>query len=411
MKLPAIKASIGKWTYYQTILTFEQVSQFVEKIDDNLYESQALRDLLQRSITKNYLSIKEYILNQPDLFMSSIVLAVYNDYPNWQQIIVKFGDGKFNQFGLLDFPGHHKIFPLDGQHRVEGIKEAIKDNPELKSEQIGVIFVGHKDDLEGKKRSRRLFTTLNRYAKPVSLRDSIALDEDDTVAIATRVILEELPLFKGDRVIDVKGKAIPKTNTRAFTSIITFYQCNLEFFKTFYNSNFNEKPTKRSIDKYLKFRPSEDSIENFKNHLIRIWKEFADNSDSIESYLGSKKMPAEQFRNSINGGHLLFRPVGLLPFVKAVCEIHVRTKKSFKQIFIDFNKVDMQLNKKPWISVVWNDVEKKMIMNAGQLTYLLLLFKFDRTILSDKENNKLKEGYAAATGLELKNVDVELKKI
>src|SRR5699024_5656182 len=105
------------------------------------------------------------------------------------------------QMGLLDFPGNHKIFPVDGQHRVEGIKAALLEKPELKDQKIAVIFIGHKNDEAGKQRTRRLFTTLNRYAKPVLLDDIIALDEDDVVAITTRFLLEEYDLFTGKRVV------------------------------------------------------------------------------------------------------------------------------------------------------------------------------------------------------------------
>lgn len=70
MKIPALKAKIGNWDYYVTTLTFEQVSAFVSKIDEHLHKSESLKDLIQRSITNNYLSIKEYIVNQPEVFLT-----------------------------------------------------------------------------------------------------------------------------------------------------------------------------------------------------------------------------------------------------------------------------------------------------------------------------------------------------
>ena len=167
MKIPALRAKIGTWTYYITTLTFQQVSDSVSKIDDELHKSESLRDIIQRSITNNYLSIKDYVINQPDLFFNSLVLAAYNDYPNWIEIEVTYDDDETYQIGLLEFPAQHKIFPVDGQHRVEGIKAALKEKPELKSEQIGAIFIGYQSDEMGMQRTRRLFTTLNRYAKPV----------------------------------------------------------------------------------------------------------------------------------------------------------------------------------------------------------------------------------------------------
>ena len=131
MKIPALKAKIGDWDYYVTTLTFEQVSRFVSKIDEQLHKSESLKDLIQRSITNNYLSIKEYIINQPSVFFNSLVLAVYDEYPKWQEIEFKFDGEETYQMGLLDFPGNHKIFPVDGQHRVEGIKASLKEDPNL----------------------------------------------------------------------------------------------------------------------------------------------------------------------------------------------------------------------------------------------------------------------------------------
>jgi DNA sulfur modification protein DndB len=86
MRIPALRAHIGNWTYYVTTLTFEQVSNVISPIDDELHKSESLRDLIQRSITNNYISIKDYIINQPELFFNSLVLAVYDDYPDWREI-------------------------------------------------------------------------------------------------------------------------------------------------------------------------------------------------------------------------------------------------------------------------------------------------------------------------------------
>jgi len=72
MKIPALKAKIGNWDYYVTTLTFKQVETYVSKIDDNLHKSESLKDLIQRSITNNFKSIKEYILNQPEVFFNSL---------------------------------------------------------------------------------------------------------------------------------------------------------------------------------------------------------------------------------------------------------------------------------------------------------------------------------------------------
>lgn len=410
MKIPALKAKIGDWDYYVTTLTFEQVSQYVSKIDEHLHKSESLQDLIQRSITKNFISIKDYIINQPSVFFNSIVLAVYDDYPNWQEIEFKYDDTETYQMGLLDFPANHKIFPVDGQHRVEGIKAALKAKPKLKDQRIAAIFIGHKNDDAGKQRTRRLFTTLNRYAKPVSLDDIIALDEDDSIAITTRYLLEEYDLFTGKRVINAKQKAIPTTNKDAITSIITLYQSNLELFKVFYEEKLQKKPTKNKVSEYLKFRPSIEDIEAFREFCVNYWDAFKTKLSFITEYTDTDENSAETFRNNETGGNLLFRPIGLLPFVKSSLLIYQREDKTFEQIFEQFNEVNFDINSKPWLNVVWNQIEKKMIMGSDSLTQLLLVYLYSNNILTAKELQKLKEGYASkiSYGQDLNNVLQEI---
>ena len=410
MKIPALRAKIGDWDYYVTTLTFQQVSQFVSKIDEHLHKSESLQDLIQRSITKNFISIKDYIINQPSVFFNSLVLAVYDDYPNWQEIEFKYDDTETYQMGLLDFPGNHKIFPVDGQHRVEGIKAALKEKPELKDQKIAAIFIGHKNDDAGKQRTRRLFTTLNRYAKPVLLDDIIALDEDDTVAITTRYLLEEYDLFTGKRVIYAKQKAIPTTNKEAITSIITLYQANLELFKVFYEEKFNKKPTQKVLGEYLKFRPANEDIEAFREFCISYWDAFKTKLLFISEYVNTEENSADAYRNNETGGNLLFRPIGLLPFVKSSLLIYQREEKTFDQIFERFNEVNFNINSKPWLNVVWNQIEKKMIMSSDSVTQNLLIYLYADNILTEKELRKLKEGYASKISYE-QDIDNVLEEI
>lgn len=394
MNIPALKAKIGTWDYYVTVLTFEQVDKYVSKIDDQLHKSESLKDLIQRSITDNYKSLKEYIIKQPELFFNSLVLAVYDDFPSWREIEFKYSNVESYSMGLLEFPGNHKIFPVDGQHRVEGIKAALIENPKLANEKIAAIFIGHKNDDSGKKRTRRLFSTLNRYAKPVTPDDIIALDEDDSAAIMTRELLEEYDLFTGKRVVYAKQKAIPFNNNDAITSIITLYQANIELFKAHYFEVHNKKLTKKGLEEQLKFRPSEKEFNSYRKFSYKFWDGFK-GLDFIKSFMSQKDHFAKPFRNNEKGGNLIFRPVGFLPFVKAAILIKFRKGDSFKEIFKELQKLDFEINNKPWQYVVWTPVEKKMIMNSASLTELLIIFLFDKKLITEAELKKLKAGYAS----------------
>lgn len=401
MKIPAIRAKIGNWTYYITTMTFDQVATHVSKVDDELHKSASLKELIQRSISENYISIKSYILNQSELFFNSLVLAVYNDYPIWQEIELKYDNGEIYHVGLLDFPKAHKIFPVDGQHRVEGIKAALIERPEFANQTIGAIFIGHSNDENGMQKTRRLFSTLNRYAKPVTMDDIIALDEDDAIAIITRDLLEEHSLFTGKRVTKSQNKAIPNDDKDAITSIITLYDCNEELLKLFReeqkNTNPNKERDKKKLTEYLKFRPEETELQNFKEMCFKFWDLFVESFPDVKNFIQSESTkPALTYRNNDNGGNLLFRPAGLLPFVTASMEIHKRIGLSFKDIFDKFSKIDFIISNEPWRQVMWNSYSNTMIVSNQLTTRFLLLYLFDKSILKPKELKTLKTKYAAA---------------
>ncbi len=416
MKIPAIRAKMGDWTYYVSTLTFQQVNDYVSKIDEELHRSENLKELIQRSITNNYLGIKNYILNQPELFFNSLVLAVYNDYPYWQEIEIKYDNQETFKVGLLDFPSKHKIFPIDGQHRVEGIKAALAERPELGETMISTIFIGHKNDEVGMKRTRRLFSTLNRYAKPVTMDDIIALDEDDSVAIVTRNLLEEFPLFQEKRVTKNNNKSIPNDDKRSFTSIITLYDCNLELLKLFRNhlkeNKLNIESNNKNLKEYLKFRPKEEELMNFEIMCQNFWTDFVKSFKYVEDFITNNSNEAAlKYRNNEDGGNLLFRPVGLLPFVQASVEIKKRTGLPFRVIFECFCKIDFVVSKKPFKQVLWNDFEKTMLMGNQKLTKLILMYKFDKQILELIEIETLKTKYAAAINFQGENTESVLHEI
>ena len=131
MKLPAIRSKMGIWIYYIASLSFKEVANYVKPINDELHKSELLSQMIQRSITENYKSIANYLLTQEERFFNALILAVYDGQPVWNEIrIDDINCDDSYSLGILTLTGEEKIFPVDGQHRVEGIKLAIKKNPE-----------------------------------------------------------------------------------------------------------------------------------------------------------------------------------------------------------------------------------------------------------------------------------------
>jgi DNA sulfur modification protein DndB len=402
MKIPAIRAKVGIWVYYVSTLTYAQVKEYVKRVDDELHKSTVLREMLQRSITDNYKQIATYISQQEERFFNALVLAVYDGDPQWHEIRLNYGDGEeYYDIGLLELTGQEKIFPVDGQHRVEGIKKVLSESSDFDEERIPVIFIGHKNDDDGMKRARRLFSTLNRYAKPVSKRDIIALDEDDSVAIASRELIEAHPLFENERILDSKSKAIPESNKKAFTTIITFYECNFELMHLF----LEDKTVKDSDGKimrgsskakeYIRFRPDQPKLDAFISLCVGFWNAVSSEISCVSKYLASD--PATEYFRNRDGGLLPFRPAALIPFVRAAIHIHTKTNGSFAEVLRKINTLPLKISDNTWAGILWDNNNKKMLMNHKKVVELRLIHLYDPILLVEKEKCDLVNGYASVT--------------
>lgn len=164
LKMPSIRSKMGIWMYYVGTLSFREVAEYVHPINDELHKSVLLSQMIQRSITENYKSIANYLITQEERFFNALILAVYDGQPEWNEVrIDDVGNSDSYSLGILTLTGKEKIFPVDGQHRVAGIKKALENNPELQTERVPVIFIGHSKDEIGMQRTGRMFSTLNRY--------------------------------------------------------------------------------------------------------------------------------------------------------------------------------------------------------------------------------------------------------
>lgn len=412
--IPAIRGYIGQLVYYTATFTFKQIAERVKPINDELHNSKSLSEQLQRALTDNHKSIKEYILTQKEHFFNALVLAVYDGDPTWNELDLEFQGNRYYSMGFLRLNGQEHIFPVDGQHRVEGIKEALNENPKLKDEEISVIFIGHHDTPEGKEKTRRIFSTLNRYAKPVSTGDNIALDEDDVVAITTRDLLENCPLFMNDNVnIDKKSsKALADNDDKSFTSLITLYDTN-KIIYTYYKSISDHQGklyNNKKIAGFLKFRPQQKEIDRFYNYLMDFWNMFIIYFSGVEHYVENceDEKAASVYRNRETGGLLYFRPVALPQLIKAIFETKFRSGTELRDCMLKYAQIKMCISEKPWSNILWDNRTKTMIMKYKKTIFHILINMYDSSLLTDKEKNTLVKNFAEANEIDEKKALCEL---
>lgn len=397
---PAIRSGMGIWNYYVSTLTMAQISKYV-KMPDEIYQSEKISELLQRTLTDNAKAIYEYLKKEDERFFNSLVLAVYDGNPKWHEGVFKMGGQEFTNIGVLELTGEEKVFPVDGQHRVAAIKELVANQEANNEEEVPVIYIAHINDASGIRRTRKLFTTLNRYAKPVKLNEIIALDEDDLVAINTRRLVEDNALFGKERLAYTKTESIGKSDKKSLSTIITIYHCNCDLLDAFIYDN---KMPKKD---YKRYREDDAVIDKFWDYIICFWNALIKKISDLDSYM--KKEPDASLFRTDDGGNMLFRPAGLKAFVEAAVEIHIATKDSFDEIFNRFSKLDLNLSSSPWQNVLWNN--GKMIMNNKKLVKQLLFYYYNENIRNEKGKGLVDRvwmisEYKALLGSELKEKEI-----
>ncbi len=149
---------------------------------------------------------------------------------------------------------------------MEGIKQALSDDPKYGSVEFSVLLLCHKAGEEGRERTRRLFTTLNRYAVPVSKYDKIALDEDDALAIVTRRLLNDHPFLSGARTAYSKSAAISTADKTSLTTLPVVYSTAVTIIKG--RSIGGETWTSKRIP-YP--RPTDDQISDLLAEASEYW--------------------------------------------------------------------------------------------------------------------------------------------
>lgn len=370
--LPALRGVMGDWVYYSCLMDLGELSSRVDYAEE-IHNNKAFSDMIQRQI-KNARStqIADYLKEQPDRFFNSLVVATYEGQPNWHALsdvrnsarideLKNLSEEIISSVGFLTFRGDEKLFALDGQHRLAGIKKAVKNGLDGDPyDEVSVIFVAHRNTKEGIVRTRRLFTTLNKTAKPVSKNDIIALDEDDVMAICVRRLIEETDLFSGNRIAFVAKNNMPTNNIESLTTIGNLYDVLKILFTTV---NLDPKNQKISLPRV---RPDDQILDKYfdlaKTYFLHLQKNFKE----IDEFFNARdtKSVIKKYRGS-HGGNVLFRPIGLEIMTLVISRLaeSVGITEAVKAAA----KLPSNLNEAPYEHLMW-DSARKVMLNSHKIT-------------------------------------------
>lgn len=371
--LPALRAKFGDWWYYVTTMTFSQVAEAIQPVNE-IHEKKELTTWIQREIQpERRQQIADYLTKQPQRFFNALVVGIYGGEPAWFPVTVgdspnlkevEVAERERTAFGLLSLAGSEEIFAIDGQHRVEGIKLALAATPELGAEEQCVIFVAHHTTSAGRERTRRLFSTLNKYAKPVSKAELIALSEDDAFAIVTRRFIDDYEGLSADFVPFTKTAGIPSGDEVSITTVVALYDLVREI--SFPAGSKDRKSAEVGP-------PRAEQVETIYKQAAAFWDAVKANVPEIRKVCASK--PGDKMANRYRtpkGGHLLFRPAGMHAFVRAT-RIMVDRGIALPQAVKKLSAAPMQLGEAPWKDVLWKPSTGTMLVKYGKLATNLFL--------------------------------------
>ena len=317
---PALRLNMGSedngWGYYSIKMKMKDVKGSIGFAGD-FEENKTLDKIYQRAISSRAKNqMVRFLANREDRFYSSVVVAARGGEPTFAPIKPKNDDVAFfydgdGDFGILKFDGGEDYYALDGQHRITSINTLLDNTPDgrdhlkkigvtvpknFKEESISIIIVTTTGDEESwRKKYRRLFSALNRNAKPVDRDTIIAMDEDDLFAILTRQLITEHPFFFWDGAaaendkVQCEGKNIKSYKTGSsstkgpepfFTTLQTLCSMNHELLKTTANERKwsvdinGERITK--IEDYLQDRPEDNDINSWYSELSQVWTALLD---------------------------------------------------------------------------------------------------------------------------------------
>ena len=356
MYLPALRGIFGDWTYYSCLMSLNDLAERISYADD-IRSRKALSDWLQRVLDEERAgTIAEYLKKQNDRFFNSLVVAVYGGDPSWfaagritstnsQLNIDDLDKTVCESIGFLHLTGKEKLFAIDGQHRLAGIKQAVNDKPEIGQEMQSLLLVGHKRTTTGLQRTRRLFTTLNKTVKPVSTSEIIALDEDDVMAITTRRLVDEHAYFQGNRIAFNPKANLATGDYHSLTSIVSLYQILCVLF-----SKIN--PRHKLADmKY--YRPSDVDLDNYYEIACTYFNGLNNHFRPLQAYFAAddfSKLVREH--RGETGGNVMFRPIGLLMMTEVIAALSKNRK--LDDAIAQAAQLPQMLSCRPYKEVLWS---------------------------------------------------------
>ena len=397
----AMRARMGGESYFILTMAAWDLARrcsWPQKIggwDENL----SIEERYQRDI--NYTRVRRhiapYLANDDSRFFGAVIVAAMNfgeevSFEPLAEMTTKGLPGLYRKassnMGFLTFEGGELLVPLDGQHRLKAIEFAvtgrdekgrdidIKPCTQLAQEDVTVILVPYV-----RQKARKIFTRVNRYAKPTTTGQNIVTDDDDIFAVLSREIVNDLI---GGRLAKYTSNTLTPKDSE-FTTLSIIYNCNKEIIKTF--------PTCKVDTTQL---PDTAQIQLYRDKVREVWEVLLEGIEVFVDALSDKDETGNDKRREIRRTNLLGKPVGQECLVRAFLRLtgapsNMGEEKACQQL----NALPWGIteeNLKVWQSVLWaGGVDGKIITKNRTLATDLIAYLAGEKITTERKEELLKE--------------------
>ena len=263
--IPAITGRLGNTEYFETTMKVRDLVHAVRpprEMDD--WANFSIEERMQREPDEKRIKaqLAPYIAKNADRFFGSIIVLVYKGEITFEPMsdLTKNIPAAYRQnaqrIGFITIDGGTLIV-LDGQHRLLALRMVQQGEisgdfaPDVGEDEVCVVFINFENNVK----TRRIFNTVNRYAKQTSRGDNIITSEDDGYAIVSRWLLRETePLGKPKDIVNWKSNTLTKRSTQ-LTTISAVYE-SVKLILRFHDVEKlpeQERPTDENLETYLTF--------------------------------------------------------------------------------------------------------------------------------------------------------------
>ncbi len=176
---PALKGMMGDREFYLTVMSLQTAAGFFEPTPPSLPpEFRAQRPLAERRIPE----IVQYLVEKEGDWVFGSLTVSFNGESSYSSPKKELTLDTETEFVIVD-----------GQHRLAAIQRAIKEDPLLRKQEIGVMLI----PFESLDRNQQIFSDLNRTVQKTSRSLDILYDHDDPLNGVVKSVAARVPLFTG----------------------------------------------------------------------------------------------------------------------------------------------------------------------------------------------------------------------